>query len=62
MAKRLLSAAIAIPIGLVVVILNNELVYYIAMTLLSVAAVYELFMATKYLKNKLKKQKTKYLI
>ena len=47
MAKRLLSAAIAIPIGLVVVILNNELVYYIAMTLLSVAAVYELFMATK---------------
>lgn len=53
MAKRLLSAAIAIPIGLVVVILNNELVYYIAMTLLSVMAVYELFMATKYLKNKL---------
>ena len=53
MAKRLISAAIAIPLGLVVVILNNELLYYIAMTLLSVVAVYELFMATKYLKNKL---------
>ncbi|MBE6879256.1 MAG: CDP-archaeol synthase [Ruminococcaceae bacterium] len=53
MAKRLISAAIAIPLGLVVIILNNELLYYIAMTLLSVMAVYELFMATKYLKNKL---------
>lgn len=53
MAKRLISAAIAIPLGLVIIILNNELLYYIAMTLLSVVAVYELFMATKYLKNKL---------
>lgn len=53
MAKRLISAAIAIPMGLVVIILNNELLYYIAMTLLSVIAVYELFMATKYLNNKL---------
>ncbi|MBR4305345.1 MAG: CDP-archaeol synthase [Ruminiclostridium sp.] len=53
MAKRILSAAIAIPVGLFIIILNNELVYYIALTLLSVMAVYELFMATKYLQNKL---------
>ncbi len=53
MAKRLISAAIAIPFGVLIIVLNNELLYYIAMTAFSVLAVYELLVATKYLKNKL---------
>lgn len=53
MAQRIISAAIAVPLGILVVALNNELVYYIAMALFSVMAVFELLVATKYLKNKL---------
>lgn len=53
MAKRIISAAIAIPLGILVIALNNELLYYIAMSLFSVLAVYELMVATKYIGNKL---------
>lgn len=52
MAKRIISAAIAIPVGILIIALNNELLYYIAMALISAAAVYELLVATKYLKNR----------
>ena len=53
MAKRIISAAIAIPLGILIIAINSELMYYIAMTVFSVLAVYELLVATKYLKNKL---------
>ena len=53
MAKRIISAAIAIPLGILIIAINSELLYYIAMTVFSVLAVYELLVATKYLKNKL---------
>ncbi len=52
MAKRIISAAVAIPVGILIIALNNELLYYIAMSLFSAAAVYELLVATKYLKNR----------
>lgn len=53
MAQRIISAAIAIPLGILIVALNNELVYYIAMALFSAMAVFELLVATKYINNKL---------
>ncbi len=53
MAKRLISAAIAVPLGILIIVLNNEMLYYIAMAAFSVVAVYELLVATKYLQNKL---------
>ena len=52
MAQRIISAAIAIPLGILVVALNNELVYYITMALISTMAVYEMLVVTKYVKNK----------
>ncbi len=52
MATRIISAAVAIPVGILIIALNNELLYYIAMSLFSAAAVYELLVATKYLKNR----------
>ncbi|MCH5324927.1 MAG: phosphatidate cytidylyltransferase [Eubacterium sp.] len=51
MATRIISAAIAIPVGILIIALNNEIIYYIAMAIFSIAAVYELLVATKYLKN-----------
>ncbi len=52
MLKRILSAAIAIPIGIAIIALNNELLYYIVLTVISVIAVYELMAATKYIKSR----------
>ena len=52
MGTRIVTALIAIPIGILIIALNNEILYYIAMTAFSVIAVYEMLVTTKYLKNK----------
>ena len=48
MAKRLITAAIAIPIGVFIVILDNPHVLAVVTALLSVIAVFELLSAAKY--------------
>ena len=52
MVTRIVTALVAIPIGILIVALNNEILYYVAMTAFSVIAVYEMLVTTKYLKNK----------
>lgn len=51
MAKRLISAAIAIPLGILVLYIDNIYLLTGVMSALSVLATYEIFVATKYLKN-----------
>lgn len=51
MAKRLLTAAIAIPIGILILVLNNSHVLAGVTTFLSVVAVYEILSAAKYNKK-----------
>ncbi len=53
MKIRLISAAIAIPLGILIIFLNNVILYTLVCAVLSVVAVYEILLATKYLKNKL---------
>lgn len=53
MAKRLISAAIAVPLGIFIIALNNVLLYVVLLSALSVVATYELLVATKYLQNKI---------
>lgn len=48
MAKRLITAAIAIPIGVFIVILDNPHILAVVTALLSVIAVFELLSAAKY--------------
>ena len=52
MVTRIVTALVAIPIGILIIALNNEILYYVAMTAFSVIAVYEMLVTTKYLKNK----------
>lgn len=52
MVTRIGTALVAIPIGILIIALNNEVLYYVAMTAFSVIAVYEMLVTTKYLKNK----------
>ena len=52
MVTRIVTALVAIPIGILIIALNNEVLYYVAMTAFSVIAVYEMLVTTKYLKNK----------
>lgn len=52
MAKRIITAAIAVPLVLAVLLLDNSLLIVIAMAVASVLATYEILIATKYLKNK----------
>lgn len=52
MVTRIVTALVAIPIGILIIALNNEVLYYVAMTTFSVIAVYEMLVTTKYLKNK----------
>ena len=49
MVTRIVTALVAIPIGILIVALNNEILYYVAMTAFSVIAVYEMLVTTKYL-------------
>lgn len=51
MAKRLISAAIAIPIGLFIILLRNDLLLTAFMSAFSVVATYEILVATKYMSN-----------
>ena len=37
-----MTALVAIPIGILIIALNNEVLYYVAMTTFSVIAVYEM--------------------
>ena len=53
MVTRIVTALVAIPIGILIIALNNEVLYYVAMTAFSVIAVYEMLVTTKYLKNKI---------
>lgn len=53
MAKRIISAAIAVPIGIIVLALDNIPLFIVVFSALSVVAVYELLVATKYIKNKI---------
>jgi phosphatidate cytidylyltransferase len=51
MKQRLLSAAIGIPIAAVVLLLYNTIVLNLAMDVVILMSVYEIFIATKYIKN-----------
>ena len=51
MAKRLITAAVGIPIGVLILVLNNPHVIAVVTTLLSVVAVYEVLSAAKYTKS-----------
>ena len=52
MLKRILTAAVALPIVVFLLWLNNPLVIMIAMTLVSVLSVAEVLIATKYFSNR----------
>lgn len=52
MAKRIFSAAIAVPLGILVIAIDSVWLYLTLLSILSVVAVYELFVATKYMQNK----------
>lgn len=51
MAKRIITAAILIPIALVLILMNNSWVMLTAMAVISAVATYEILVATKYLSN-----------
>ena len=51
MTKRLLTAAVGVPLILFILFLDNSLVITIAVSLLSILATYEILIATKYLRN-----------
>lgn len=50
MAKRLITAAVGIPIGVLILVLNNPHVLAVVTTILSVIAVFEVLSAAKYTK------------
>ncbi len=52
MAKRLITAAVAIPIGILIIWLQNALLYTVIISALSVMATYEILCTTKYVQNK----------
>lgn len=53
MTKRIISAAIAIPIGIVVLYFYNTLFFNFAIAAIAVTSTYEILLATKYLQNRL---------
>ena len=52
MRQRLLSAAVGVPLIVVVLLLYNTVVLNIAMALISLLALYEVFTATKYIESR----------
>lgn len=52
MSTRIISAAVAIVIAVVVLLLHNTFVFELAIAALAVGAIYELFKAMDYLKHK----------
>jgi phosphatidate cytidylyltransferase len=52
MIRRLISAAIAIVIGLLILWLDRKEIFLIAIALISAACVYEILVATKYIKTR----------
>ena len=52
MVKRILTAAVAIPVVVLMLWLNNTIVTLVAMTLVCVLAVGEVLLATKYFSNR----------
>ena len=52
MAKRLITAAIAVPFAIGVLCWDNSIVFMVALTFFSAIAVYEMLIATKYIQNK----------
>jgi phosphatidate cytidylyltransferase len=52
MKQRLLSAAVGIPLAVVVVFFYNNILLNIAIAAVTLIAVYEIFVATKYLRNR----------
>lgn len=52
MVKRLITAAIAIPIGILILVLNNAHIVAAVVSFFSVVAVYEILNATKYIQHK----------
>lgn len=53
MVKRIITAAVAIPIGILILVLNNAHVIAAVVAFFSVAAVYEILSVTKYIQHKL---------
>ncbi|MCL2036716.1 MAG: phosphatidate cytidylyltransferase [Oscillospiraceae bacterium] len=51
MAKRLISAGVATVIGILILWLDKKEIFLIAVALVSVGAVYEILVATKYIQN-----------
>ena len=52
MVKRIITAAIAIPIGVLILILDNPHLIAAVVTFFSVVAVYEILNITKYIQHK----------
>ncbi len=52
MVKRLITAAVAIPIGILILVMNNAHVIAAVIAFFSVAAVFEVLNATKYIQHK----------
>ncbi|MCL2077633.1 MAG: phosphatidate cytidylyltransferase [Oscillospiraceae bacterium] len=52
MVRRIVSALVAATLGIIVLILDFKPLYTVIISVLSVVAVYEIFVATKYIKNK----------
>ncbi|MDR0223200.1 MAG: phosphatidate cytidylyltransferase [Oscillospiraceae bacterium] len=52
MARRIISALIAVPVGILVLWIDNKELVITACAVLAVAAVYEILLATKYLQNR----------
>lgn len=53
MAKRIITAVIAIPLGIACILADNYYILLIAISAISLLATYELLMATKYINFKL---------
>ncbi len=51
MAKRIITAAIAVPLAIGLILLNNSWVMLTAVALVSAVATYEILVATRYLDN-----------
>lgn len=52
MARRIISAAVAVPLGIIVLVLDYIPLYITVFAAISAVATYEILLATKYLKNK----------
>lgn len=52
MGRRLISAAIAISVGILLLWLDKKELFLIAVAIISAVAVYEILIATKYIKNR----------